>query len=146
MHSTPQEKNTQQKNDTLHDEEQPNRAERIIAVGGEPVLPEVGESVYLLRYWQDLGLVGMGAMGPVRLSALEVIAWQQGSGIALAPWEFSVLREMSAHYISSLRAGAKAECPPPFGDPVNQFDRDLVQRKVVSQFKAFILSSSGPKG
>ena len=104
MHSTPQEKNTQQKNDPLQDGEQPNRAERIIAVGGEPVLPEVGESVYLLRYWQDLGLVGMGAMGPVRLSALEVIAWQQGSGIALAPWEFSVLREMSAHYISSLRA------------------------------------------
>jgi hypothetical protein len=146
MHSTPQETNTQQKNPHQNDAERPNRAEQIIARGGEPVLPGVGETAYLLRYWQDLGLVGMGAMGPVRLSALEVMAWQQGSGLALTPWEFSVLREMSAHYLSSVQAGTKVECPPPFGDSVNQFNRDLVQKKVVSQFKAFILSTSGSKG
>ena len=135
MHSTPQEKSTR-KNDV----EQLSRTERIIALGGEPVLPEVGELAYLLRYWQDLGLVGMGAMGPVRLSAVEVMAWQQGSGLELAPWEFSVLREMSIHYISSLQAGAKPDCPPPYGDPVNQFDRDVVQNKIQSAFQSFIMS------
>ena len=114
-----------------------------MAQGGEPLLPEVGEVSYLLRYWQDIGLVGSGAMGPVRLSALELMAWQQGSCVTLAPWEFAVLREMSAQYINSLHEASKPECPAPYGEPLHQLDRDVIQKKVVSQFKAFMLAQSG---
>ena len=117
-----------------------------MAQGGEPLLPEVGEVAYLLRYWQDIGLVGSGAMGPVRLSALELMAWQQGCCVTLAPWEFAVLREMSAQYINSLHEASKPECPAPYGEPLHQLDRDVIQKKVVSQFKAFMLAqSSTPK-
>jgi hypothetical protein len=142
MHATPQEKNVRR------DSEPPlNRAEQIIALGGEPLLPEVGEVSYLLRYWQDIGLVGSSAMGPARLSALELRAWQEGCCVTLAPWEFAVLREMSAQYIASLHEASSPECPAPYGDPLNhslhQLDRDVIQKKVVRQFKAFMLAQSG---
>lgn len=137
MHAIPQEKTARR------DSAPPiNRAEQIIAIGGEPLLPEVGEVSYLLRYWQDIGLVGSGAMGPVRLSALELMAWQQGYCVTLVPWEFAVLREMSAQYITSLHEASKPECPAPYGDPLHQLDRDVIQKKVVSQFKAFMLAQS----
>ena len=137
MHATVEEKNVKRDSDRSL-----NRAEKIIAQGGEPSLPEVGEVAYLLRYWQDTGLVGSGAMGPVRLSALELMAWQEGSGVALAPWEFAVLREMSAQYINSLHEASKPECAAPYGNPLYQLDRDVIQKKVVSQFKAFMLAQS----
>lgn len=109
-------------------------------------MPDVGEVDYVLRYWQDLGMVGHGGMGHVRLSATELIAWQEGTSIKLLPWEFSVIREMSSHYIASLQLGEKPECPPPYGDPINKFDRDVVGKKVTSAFKALLLSKSGQKG
>ncbi len=137
MHATPEEKNTRRES-----EQSLNRAEQIIAQGGEPILPEVGEVAYLLRYWQDMGLVGSGAMGPVRLSALELMAWQEGSCVVLAPWEFAVLREMSAQYISSLHESSKPQCPAPYGDPFNRLDRNVIEKKVVNQFKAFMLVQS----
>jgi hypothetical protein len=137
MHATPQEKTPRRESDP-----QLNRAEQIMAQGGEPLLPEVGEVSYLLRYWQDIGLVGSGAMGPARLSALELRAWQEGCCVTLAPWEFAVLREMSAQYIASLHEASKPECPAPYGEPLHQLDRDVIQKKVVSQFKAFMLAQS----
>ncbi|NDY83708.1 hypothetical protein G3I67_10730 [Orrella sp. NBD-18] len=141
MHATPQDKSVRRDSDP-----QLNRAEQIIAQGGEPLLPEVGEVSYLLSYWQDIGLVGSGAMGAVRLSALELIAWQEGCCVTLAPWEFAVLREMSAQYIASLHEASKPECPAPYGDPLHhslhQLDRDVIQKKVVGQFKAFMLAQS----
>ena len=117
-----------------------------MAQGGEPALPDVGEVSYLLGYWQDLGLVASGAMGPARLSAQELTAWQEGSGIRLDPWEFRVLREMSSHYISSLHESTFPEASAPLGAllvaPFNEPHRDLIQKKVVSQFKAFMLAQS----
>ncbi len=121
-----------------------------MAQGGEPALPDVGEVSYLLGYWQDLGLVASGAMGAVRLSAQELMAWQEGSAITLDPWEFRVLREMSAHYISSLHESAAPEFPAPLSDshsptlgaPSSEPDRVLIQKKVVKQFKAFMLAQS----
>ena len=125
-----------------------------MAQGGEPALPDVGEVSYLLGYWQDLGLVASGAMGAVRLSAQELMAWQEGSAITLDPWEFRVLREMSAHYISSLHESAAPEFPAPLSTsrsaPLSatldasssEPDRDLIQKKVVNQFKAFMLAQS----
>lgn len=121
-----------------------------MAQGGEPALPDVGEVSYLLGYWQDLGLVGSGAMGATRLTAQELLAWQEGCGIRLDPWEFRVLREMSSQYISSLHESALPEAPAPLSaaqnapldTPLNETNRDLIQKKVVSQFKAFMLAQS----
>lgn len=107
-------------------------------------MPDVGEAEYLVAHWKDIGIVLSGAMGAAPLTAVELTAWQQGTGADLQPWEFSVLLEMSRAYLAARQEGAKPECPPPYGDPVNEFDRATVAKKVGNAFKAFIQAQHKP--
>lgn len=114
------------------------RGEKIVRNGGTPLMPDVGAAAYLVDYWHDVGLVSVGGMGPAPLTSVELMAWQEGRGFHLQPWEFHILREMSRAYLAQAHASEKPECPPPFGDPVNEFDREVVSKKVANAFKAFI--------
>ncbi len=119
-------------------QEQLTRAQKIENNGGIPLFPSVGDADYLVTYWHDLGVVESGAMGPIPLSSKEILSWQECTGIELQAWEFRVLREMSRRYLIQHEASKKLECPPPFGDPVNEFDRAVVSKKVANAFKAFL--------
>lgn len=77
-------------------------------------------------------------MGAAPLSSREIVAWQEGSGIILQPWEFHILRDMSRAYLAQLHESEKPDCPPPYGDPVNNFDRDVVSKKVSNAFQALM--------
>jgi len=101
-------------------------------------MPDVGEAEYVLRYWFDLGAVETGGMSAAPLSSQEIEAWQRGMGIELNAWEFSILQMLSRQYISQLLESEKPDCPPPYGDPVNEFDREQVSKKIGNAFKAFI--------
>lgn len=118
--------------------EQLTRAQKIERNGGFPLFPSVGNADYVITYWHDLGIVEAGAMGPIPLSAKEILSWQECTGIDLQAWEFRVLREMSRRYLIQHEESKKPECSPPFGDPVNEFDRGVVSKKVSNAFKAFI--------
>lgn len=98
------------------------------------------DAPYLLDYWQDLGLVGAGAAGAVPLSASEIYAWSSLYGVELTPWEFSVLRQLSQNYAVYLNKGENPDEPPPYGALVQDFDRELVSKKVANAFKSFILA------
>lgn len=114
------------------------RGQEIVERGGSPLTPDIGDAGYLVAYWQAVGVVESGAMGQSPLSASEVRAWMECSGIQLQPWEFHALREMSKAYLAQLHESEKPECPPPYGDPVTIFDREVVSKKVSNAFKAFI--------
>jgi len=101
-------------------------------------MPKIEEESYLLQIWFDLGMVGSGAMGPVQLSAQEIKAWCDLSGIDLEPWEYTCIRKMSSVYLGMLTKGEDPDALPPYGDPINEFDRNVVQKKVVNAFKAFL--------
>ena len=101
-------------------------------------MPKIGEESYLLQIWFDLGMVGSGAMGAIQLTAQEISAWSNLSGVELEPWEFACIRKMSAAYLRHLNEGENPESLPPYGDPINEFDRNVVQKKVVNAFKAFL--------
>lgn len=101
-------------------------------------MPDVEGAEYLVSYWQAAGKCNAGAMGPIPLTATDLLAWQQGTRTDLLPWEFSSLLEMSRGYISMIAEGEKLQTPPPFGDPVREFDRESVSKKVTNAFKAFI--------
>lgn len=118
--------------------EELSRAQKIERNGGTPLFPDVGEAQYVITYWQDIGVVEAGAMGPVPLSSKEIASWQECTGIDLQPWEFRVLRDMSRMYLIQAEQSKKPECPPPYGDPVNEFDREIVGKKVGNAFKALI--------
>ena len=101
-------------------------------------MPDVSGLEYLLGYWQEIGKCLSGAMGPIPLSPTEIQAWQNGTRNELMPWEFTAMLEMSRGYVSMLLEGQSPESSPPFGDPVREFDRDLVSKKVSNAFKAFL--------
>jgi hypothetical protein len=110
----------------------------VIARGGKPLMPRVDGADYVLAYWRDLGMFESNGMGATPLSAAEICAWQVCSGIVLESWEFHVLREMSRAYLAQLHESEQPDCPPPYGDPVNNFDREVVSKKVSNAFQALI--------
>ena len=101
-------------------------------------MPKLGEESYLLSYWYDIGMVGSGGMGATQLSASEISAWTYLSGVELEAWEFACIRKMSAAYLQQINEGENPESSPPYGDPVNEFDRNVVEKKVTNAFKAFL--------
>lgn len=118
--------------------EQLTRAQKIERNGGFPRFPSVGDADYVITYWHDLGVIEAGAMGPIPLSSKEILSWQECTGVDLQAWEFRVLREMSRMYLIQAEESKKPECPPPYGDPVNEFDRGMVSKKVSNAFKSLL--------
>jgi len=112
--------------------------DNIINNGGTPLMPPVGDADYIIGYWQALGMATPNGMGSAPLSASEISHWSQLSGIELAPFEYTSIVDMSRHYLSSMQQGAKPDFPPPYGDPVSEFDRTKVATKISNAFKAFI--------
>lgn len=111
-----------------------SRAQLIVENGGRPLMPPVDEAVYLVGYWQQLGLVAAGGFGPVTLSALEIKAWSDMAGVDLSIWEFKMLREMSRAYLVQFRESEEPECPAPYGHVHDQFDRDKLAKRIKSVF------------
>jgi hypothetical protein len=132
FHSTP-------KSDPSNKEKSICRVEKITNNGGEPLMPPV-DADYLIGYWHDLGLVGAGSMGAVCLSSSEIMAWCDLSAVELEPWEFTALRKMSQSYITLLNAGENPSEPPPYGTLAQEYDRDVVQKKVSNAFKSFMMA------
>lgn len=128
------------KPDNSKEKETPTRAQRIEANGGEPLMPEPGDAAYLLGYWQAAGWCGQGFNGPVPMTAAELRAWSEGAGIELDPWQFQTVLEMSRAWVNESHAADKMDCPPPYGDPAQEFDRAVVSKKLRGAFQAFIQS------
>lgn len=101
-------------------------------------MPPVEVGGYLVDYLLDVGPVGSTGMGLAVISYSELQAWQQCTGIAMQPWEVMLLRRLSADYMVESKRAEKPDCPPPFGSPAMEFDRDVVSKKVSSAFKAFL--------
>jgi hypothetical protein len=92
-----------------------SRLEKLKADGLEPDLPEVS-AAYLLSYLWDAGPVIANGVGGAPLSSIELMAWQEGAGIELQPWEFRLLRRLSSDYVAESRKAEDKNCPPPFGE------------------------------
>ncbi len=114
-----------------------SRGQEIIERGGKPLMPEIEGAEYLIAHWQDLGIVISGGMGLSALSSQEILAWNECHGTMLQPWELRILRDMSRAYLVQLHESEDPDCPPPYGDPVNVFDRALVAKKVGNAFRSF---------
>jgi hypothetical protein len=79
-------------------------------------------------------------MGAVSLSSVEIALWATLSGVELEPWEFNSLRSMSQNYVNSLHESDSPNAPPPYGTVTQEFDRNVVQKKLVGAFQAFIMA------
>lgn len=52
----------------------------------------------------EMGWCEVGGMGPAPLSSVEIMAWCQGMGESLTPWEFGMVRRMSEAFCAGLQA------------------------------------------
>ena len=78
--------------------------------GVEVDMPPV-DADYLLAYLAEAGPVM--ADGP--LTAQEISAWMQQTGVELEPWEFRLLLRLSREYMSQMEKAKRPDCPPPWG-------------------------------
>ncbi|WP_430233962.1 hypothetical protein [Nitrosomonas communis] len=90
------------------------RIDQLRKYGISKLLPPLGEIEYLANHWRNAGYVMASGMGPAPLTSQELIAWQEGSGISLNPWEFSTVLSMSRKYITRFINGAEYGAQAPF--------------------------------
>lgn len=100
--------------------------EQVESDGGAIEMPELSMP-YLWARLNDAGMYGQGGMGPAPLSCTELLAWCQGTGLTLAPWEFCAIRAASRAFVAQL---SNKDDAPPYGDPDALTDPDVVDDKL----------------
>lgn len=79
----------------------------VLGRAGLPIpLPDADH--HLIGIMGDVGWCTIGGWGPSAITATEVMAWSQGMGESLTPWEFGMVRRMSAAFV----AGSQADRAP----------------------------------
>jgi hypothetical protein len=111
------------------------RYKKILAEGGDILMPDPGDAAYLLDYWRDAGCAVPGGMSLAALTSEELVAWQNGSHTALSPWEFQTILDMSREYVGFLRTAEDPATASPHGEHVEQEKRDTVKRNLASAFE-----------
>ena len=104
--------------------------EQVESDGGALEMPEQSMP-YLWARLNDAGMYGQGGMGPAPLSCTELLAWCQGTGSTLAPWEFCAIRAASRAFVAQL---SSKDDVPPYGDPDAMTDPDVVEAKLERMF------------
>lgn len=113
------------------DQTKPGQESRFRALGEKAEMPE-NPAPYLTEWLFDAGPLGQGG-DPVGWR--DLIAWQEGVGIVLEPWEGRLIRRMSQDYAFMRFRAEKADCAAPY-----QRDRppEEARDKVSDQFAAMI--------
>lgn len=100
-------------------------------------MPPIVHGEYLIAHLYEMGLVLPLGMGIAPLTFGEIESWQRATGKQLQPWETSLLRKLSAAYVTEAHAAEKIETPPPYGAQAQSFDRDKVAKKVKNMMQSF---------
>ncbi|MCU6454354.1 hypothetical protein LPN01_09705 [Sphingomonas sp. A2-49] len=62
----------------------------------------------------EMGITEAAGMGAVALSWREIVAWQEGTWVRLAPWEARLIRDLSKAYLAESRIADSENCPAPW--------------------------------
>lgn len=82
-----------------------------------PELPPVEAGGYLIVYLFEVGPAAAGVAGAIPVPYKELLAWQEGIGLTLNPWEFRTLRLLSAEYVVESKLAEKKDRPAPWVNP-----------------------------
>jgi hypothetical protein len=96
-----------------------SRLDSLKKQGIDPPMPP-NPAPHILARLVEIGITESTGMGPAPLSWRELSEWQNNSGIALAPWEARLLRQLSLAYIAEGRRAESENCPPPWRAVVTQ--------------------------
>lgn len=77
-------------------------------------MPPVSGFGNLVDILFEVGPVLEGAMGPVRLTNKELLAWQTNTEKRLAPWECKFIMRLSREYRDEMTVAGKRDATPPW--------------------------------
>jgi hypothetical protein len=78
----------------------------------------------------EMGLTESAGMGAAPLSWREIMAWQEGTGVRLMPWEARLIRSLSVAYLAESRAAESENCAPPWWAGVTQRQIETEQARL----------------
>ena len=90
-----------------------SRGQRFIDADRPLPLIELGGGDYLLDLMQQLGPIRSTGMGLTTPDWQELAAFARASGLALAPWENRLIKQMCGAYLREFNAGREPLCMPP---------------------------------
>jgi hypothetical protein len=96
-------------------------------------MPPVEHAHSLVRWLNEIGLCGQGAMGPVPIGWTDLAHWMRLTGAPAQPWQLRALRQASAAYVGQLHDATEPDCPPPWSE-AGLDDRERVARQVREVF------------
>jgi hypothetical protein len=78
----------------------------------------------------EIGLTEAAGMGAAPISSRELAAWQDNSGVRLAPWETRLIRRLSKAYLAESRIAEVETCPPPWRAEVTAREREVEEARL----------------
>ena len=100
------------------------------AEGIIPMMPPLPEGLPYIDWLMDAGPIESAAAGSSAIGWRTLQAWQEGTGIALEPWEARLLRRLSGDWLREAERARKPDCPAPWtGEPI-EINREAVAKKV----------------
>ena len=91
----------------------PPRIEAMLQRGDEIRLPP-NPAEHLTRWLFDIGPAVPTGMASAPVGWRDIAAWQESTGVVLAPWEARMIRKLSAVFIAASRDARKRDCPAPY--------------------------------
>lgn len=109
--------------------DQAEKLSRLDQMKKDGVSPQVppNPAPHIVARLVEIGITETTGMGPAPLSWRELGEWQRITGVALAPWEARLLRQLSLSYIAEGRRAESENCPPPWQAAVTQAERDAAE-------------------
>jgi hypothetical protein len=96
----------------------------------EPAMPP-NPAPHIIDRLLEMGITE-GEMSAKPLSWCEIVAWQQGVWVRLAPWEARLIRRLSAAYVTESRAAESENCPAPWHSGPDQRAIDTEQARLMA--------------
>jgi hypothetical protein len=101
----------------------------------EPDVPPIECASHLLTYLWQRGPTLVGTMGQAALTDVDLVAFQENTGIELSEWEATTLIRLSREYLGESGAASKPDRDPPF----ESVDAERLRRHRIKQkLRAFL--------
>jgi hypothetical protein len=89
------------------------RLEAMKQAKTEPRMPP-NPAPHIIDRLLEMGITEAVGIGAGALSWREIVAWQEGTWVRLAPWEARLIRTLSKAYLAESRSAESENCPAPW--------------------------------
>jgi hypothetical protein len=116
----------------------PSRLDEMRDSGILPAIPATS-APHIVEWLLEIGPGEAAGMGLAPLGWGQIDAWCSRTGIDLPPWQFRLLRRLSAAYVTESRRAEDPNAPPPWQDAeAIRENRDVVAKAMRLAMASFM--------